>query len=796
MIRNYLLTTVRNLRKHLSYSFINISGLALGLATCLLLVTWIRHELSYDRFHDKASRIYRSSLEYSFGGQVARPSVSPNALLPALLTLPETETGVRVYNPSKQSPYIIKYEDKTFEEDRFYFADSTFFDVFSFEVTSGNPKKALTEPYSVIVTEEMAQKYFGDENPLGKTLSVNNRQDYRVTATMKNAPDNSLLQFDFIASFNSIPAGREQPSWWSANYQTFVLVGPNASVSELADKTNEIVRQAVATDLTGESDYVRYNFLPLTDIYLRSEFDEAELVSDIKYTYIFAGVTLLILVIACINYINLATARAASRAREVGIRKVSGALRKQLFAQFIGESLIITAISFALALFIAQALLPLFNQLTGKSFSYSVLLDPVFLAIALAGLLVVAFAAGAYPAVALTGFNPVQVLKGNFKTSARGTGLRKSLVIFQFAISVILITSTLIVIRQLDFMREKKLGYDRENTIVLPLDAKIREVFQALKTELKRAGAASYVGRGSESPANVKAGYSLNTVDKEGPGVITRGLLVDEEFIPTLGMELLAGRNFSSDDVARYNRDSVYSFILNEAALEALYISAEAAAGSKISLMGRKGEIIGVVKDFHFSSLHEPISPLVIFPEDEFEKIFVKLPAGEISQNLEKVRNIFNTLITHRPFDFEFLDQEYASLYQGEQRMGSIATVFATLAIIIACLGLFGLVSFSAEQKRKEIGIRKVLGATASGIVILLTRDFSKLVLVAILAGLPMAYWMMSTFWLSEFAYKAQIGFWPFVIASVICVFIAVGTTAYEAIKASWIDPAETLRNE
>lgn len=702
MLRNYLIISLRNLQKHFSYAFINVSGLALGLATCLLLVTWIRHELSYDRFHENAESIYRVSMEYSFGGHVARTSVSPNALLPALIGLPETQTAVRLYNPARRLPYIARYGEKLFQENKFYFADSTFFKVFSFNLIKGNPEKALTEPYSLVLTENMARKYFGDENPLGKTVLINDSRDYKVTGVLENVPSNSFLQFDFVASFHSIPAGMDEPTWWSANYQTFVLVHPGTNLQVLAGKTNEITRKAVAADLAGENDYVRYNFLALNDIYLRSDFDEAEVVGDIKYVYIFAGVTVLILVIACINYINLATARAAGRAKEVGIRKVSGALRKQLFYQFIGESLVLTGIAFLLAISIALILLPFFNQLTGKDFTAHVLFDPLFLLTTLAGLVIIGLVAGAYPAVALASFDPVKVLKGNFKNSDGGIWLRKSLVVFQFGISVILITATLIVIKQLDFISNRKVGFDLENTIALPLDAKTKAVFEPLKTELKRMGAAVHVARGSESPVHIEAGYSMNTTENEGPGIITTGLLTDGEYIPALGMQLIACRNFSKEDVERLKRDTVWTFILNEAGLAALSIPPDEAVGSLLYMSGRKGEIVGVVRNFHFSSLHSPIVPLVMFPQDQFQKIFIKLPPRPVSERLENAREVWDGIVTHRPFEFEFLDENYTALYRAEERIGSIATVFAGLAIIIACLGLFGLVSFSAAQRSKE----------------------------------------------------------------------------------------------
>ena len=365
MLKNYLLTSLRNLNKHLVYSMINMVGLGLGLATCLLLAIWIRQELSFDRFHEKADRIYRASLEYSFGGQTSKTSVSPTALLPALQkNFSEVENGVRLYNPSSYSPFIVKKDDKLFQEGKFYFADSTFFKIFSFKLLRGDAEKVLTLPKSVVLSQSMARKYFGEEDPLGKTLQINNRDDYTVTGVMEDVPDNSLLQFDFVASFSSLEQSREQ-IWWSANYQTFLLLNPNADVPSLQEKTNALVKKELASELTNPNDYVKYNFMPLTDIYLRSDSKESEVVSNILYLYAFGGIAALILIIACINYINLATAKAADRAKEVGIRKVIGALKRQLFFQFIGESLIITIFLALLAFLLAQLALPIFNSITG-----------------------------------------------------------------------------------------------------------------------------------------------------------------------------------------------------------------------------------------------------------------------------------------------------------------------------------------------------------------------------------------------------------------------------------------------
>jgi putative ABC transport system permease protein len=797
MIKNYILISFRNLRKHLSYSLINIFGLGLGLATCLLLITWILHEVSYDRFNTNAERIYRGSLEYGFGGQVARTPVSPNALLPALLSLPEVQTGVRVYNAANSNPYIVKYEDKLFQESKFYVADSTFFKVFSYKLLQGNPNKVLAEPYSVIITEKMAKKYFGQEDPIGKNLYVNNKQDYLVTGVMANPPSNSLMQFDFIAPFQSIRAGQSELTWWSANFQTFALLHPNADIKSVETKINEIVHKAVGQGLTGSNDYVRYNFMKLTDIYLRSDIDgEPEVTSDIRYIYIFAAVTLLILVIACINYINLATARATDRAKEVGIRKVVGALRNQLFMQFIGESIVITFFAFLFAYFVAQTMLPIFNEMTGKHFSGSLMMQPSFLLASFVGLVVIAVLSGAYPALAITSFKPVSVLKGNFKSSGRGIWLRKSLVILQFGISVVLITATIIIIKQLNFIQAKKLGYDKENTIILPLDEKTRQVYEALRAELIRTGSATQVSRGSESPTSIKGGYTINRDEGSNqPGIVTTGLLVDEDYLPTLGIEIIKGRNFTKEDRERLEKDTVYSFIINEAAQAALFLNDDEVIGKKVSMGRRRGEIIGLVKNFHFASLHTNINPLTIFPEDQFSKVFIKMPAGNVKANLEKIQNTYSTIVAHRPFEYQFLDQQYAGLYTAETRMSAIFVVFATLAIIIACLGLLGLVSFSAAQKTKEIGIRKVMGATAANIVILISQDFTKLVVIAIALGIPISYWMMSK-WLHDFAYKTEIGLGPVLISSLICIVIALGTAGYQAVKAALIDPAKTLRSE
>jgi putative ABC transport system permease protein len=796
MINNYVLIALRHIRKHFNYSIINIAGLSLGLAICLLLTIWVRHELSYDKFHTKYDQLYRLGLEYSFGGQTAKTAQSPTALLPAMRdNFQEVETGVRFYNSAVFRPFVVRHGDALFEEASFYFADSTFFDVFSFRLLSGNPSKALAEPNSLVLTQAMAKKYFGDDDPLGKPIQANTRE-YVVTGVMEDLPANSMFRFNFIASFSTLDASRET-IWWSANYQTFVVLKAGSDITSIQAKVNALVKDALKDEVTSAGDYVIYNMVPLSDIYLRSDIQEPEIVGNIQYVGVFSVIAALILIIACINYINLATARAGDRAREVGVRKVSGALRKQLITQFIGESVILTLMAFAGAVILAGAALPLFNELTGKTFTIKMLLDPAFILPAVTVMIIIASLAGIYPAVLITGFKVVGILKGNFRTSGGGVWLRKTLVVFQFAVSIILIIGTIVILNQVSYIREKQLGYDKENIIMLPFDRQTREVYDQLKTEVTRSGLAMEVARASESPVNVLAGYSISPRGGDDHGIITRAIPVDEGYVPLFGLHLAAGTNFTESDFQRLRKDTVYSFLLNEAAIEALSIPLEQAVGQPVRMNGREGSIKGVLRDFHFSSLHEPIGPLVLFTEEsQWNYFFLRLPAGNPDSQLTELGNIYRNLVPHRPFEYKFINDRYAALYESEERMGLISSVFAGLAIVIACLGLLGLVSFAAMQKTKEISIRKVMGASASGIVMLITRDFTRLILIAILLAVPTAWYVMQNYWLTSFAYHAGIGISPFVIATAGCLVLAFATASYQAVKAALVNPAHSLRSE
>lgn len=796
MLQNYVLIALRNLRKHFNYSIINIAGLSLGLTVCLLLTIWVRHELSFDTFHKNYGQLYRLSMEYSFGGQTSKTPVSPTALLPALEeNFEEVEAGVRFYNSAAFRPFVVRKDDILFEESTFYYADSTFFKVFSFDLLQGNPATALRDPNSVVLTSSIAKKYFGDEDPLGKNLQVNGRE-YHVTGVMQDVPDNSTYKFDFIGSFSSLRQATEV-IWWSANYQTFVVLNKSTDIVAMQDKVNAIVKEALKAEISNPGDYVRYNMMPLSDLYLHSDIQEQVVVGNIQYVWIFGVIAALVLLIACINYVNLATARAADRAREVGVRKVSGAVRTQLIVQFIGESVLLTLLAFVGALALSVLALPLFNELTGKSFDIWSVLDPTFIVPALVVLFVIAVLAGIYPAVMITGFKVVSILKGNFRSSGGGVWLRQALVVFQFSISILLIVGTIVILKQVDYIRNKQLGYEKENVIMLPLDGAMFQSFPQLRTELIRSGEVTEVGRAAESPVNIQGGYSVNIPASTEKGMITRAVPIDEGFVPTFDIQVIAGSNFDRADFDRLKRDTVYAFLLNQAALDAAGVSPEDAIGMDIRLSGRRGTIKGIIKDFHFSSLHEPIGPLVMFTdENELNYFFAKLKPGNPEPALAKLKTIYTGLVPHRPFEYRFIDERFAALYAGEQRIGMVSSVFATFAIIIACLGLLGLVSFAAAQKAKEISIRKVMGATPPGIVLLITRDFTKLVLLALLVALPLSSYIMENYWMTSFAYRAPIGIMPFLVTALGCLAVAFGTAAYQAIKAALVNPAQTLRNE
>ncbi|MFC5410245.1 ABC transporter permease [Larkinella bovis] len=802
MLRNYVKIAFRNLWRNKVFSGINVFGLAVGLASCLLLFLYISHELSYDAFHRNADRTVRVVMEYSMEGVVNRVQQTGTKVAPEFgRQFPEVEAGVRLEN--RQS--VVSYADRQFNEKRVVYADSALFAVFSFQLKQGNPKTALAGPNLVVLSESSAKKYFGNENPVGKTVRINaggGNKEYAITGVVQDCPTNSQIKYDLLASFSSLSASKTE-QWFTANYATYLLLRTPESITNLQAKIPGFMRtQFSAEEMTG-SNYLTYLLEPLRKVHLYSEVEgNFEPNGDLVYLYIFGSVALLILVIACVNYINLATSRAVERAQEVGVRKVMGAQRAQLFGQFIGESLIVTFTALGLGLLLVYLSLPFFNELSDRSFSFDALLTSRNLLLLLGISLVVSFVAGGYPALVLARFEPVRVLKGHLKTAGAGQ-FRRTLIVFQFAITAFLIVCTLLVRNQLAYIQEKKLGYDKEHVLVLPADRQVNEKIRTLKSEFKRNANVRQVARAYESPVFINGGYSMRRSDQaEEKYKSVTALPVDDDFVKTLGLRIVAGRDLTPNDLERATvpgRDSLlhFHFILNESAVKEMgWLSPQEAIGKKMDMgEGRSGEVGTVVEDFHFASMKQKISPLVLFPEEGGNVLFVKLSGNQLPTTLQFLEEKWKTLVPSRPFEYEFLDEEFTKLYSAETRTGKIFTVFAALSILLACLGLFGLSAYTTAQRTKEIGIRKVLGASVSTIVLLLAKDFLKLVLIAIVLASPLAWWAMNR-WLQDFAYRIDVAWWVFVVAGVLALGIAFLTVSFQSIRAAVMNPVKSLRNE
>ena len=796
MLRNYLRTAFRSLWKNKAFSAINGLGLAVGLAACLLIMLYVWNELRYDRFHAQADRIVRVTMEYSMGGNVGKAHVTGTKVAYSFSRdFPEVEKAVKVIN----NKTVVKAGDQLFEESNFYYADSTFFQVFSFGLRRGNPAKVLEAPDQVVLTEATARRYFGDADPVGKTLRINDHKNLTVTGVVANPPAYSQMKFDAVVSFSTLEGYARVIQWWSANYTTYLLLRNPGAIRTLQAKIPGYMKaQAGETGLTG-SDYVTFNLEPLTDVHLRSELPGFEPNADIAYVYIFSVIALLILGIACVNYMNLATARATERAREVGVRKVLGALKGQLFAQFIGESVLLTGVALLLSLALVPLLLPAFNQLADRQLVFRPLESPGAL-LALLGLgLVVSLAAGSYPAAILARYQPVRVLKGNFSTSGSGVAVRKALIVLQFVISTFLIVATLAVQNQLDFIQTKKLGYDKEHVLLLPGDRKIAAAFSTLKNELKRNPNVRHVTMAYDNPTAIGGTYGLRTPQMpEGQSKMVNAVPVEKDFVKTFGMQLVAGTDFTEADVQeslKPEKEAFFAYILNESAVKEFGWTPEEAVGKKVHL-NVDGVVRGVVRDFHFASMRKEIGPLVIFMEKMYGgDLMVKLSGNDVPGTLAFIESKWKTLAPHRPFTYQFLDDAFNSLYGAEQRVGKVFGVFAFLAIFLACLGLFGLAAFTTAQRTKEIGIRKVLGASVTSIVALLSKDFLRLVGIAFLLAAPLAWYAMHK-WLEGFVYRVDLAWWLFAGAGALAGGIALLTVSFQSIRAALTDPVKSLRSE
>jgi putative ABC transport system permease protein len=809
MFQNYFKTAWRNLVRNRIFSTINIVGLAIGLASCMLIGLYVLDELSFDRFHEKSGQIVRVIFKGTMqGGKINESHVMPPTAAALKADYPEVLDATRIRQGG--APLILLGE-KLFTDENLAFVDSNFFNVFTIPMILGNPKTALLEPNSIVISRSTAEKFYGKTDPVGQLLNFKDwKAIYKVNGVFEDIPANSHFRYDLLASMSTIPDGRSN-SWMISEFFTYLVLPKGYDYKQLEAKLPQTVRKYMGPQLKQamgvtldefrkRGNDIALHLQPLTDIHLHSDFAYDQTPGgDVRYVYIFGAVASIMLVIACINFMNLSTAGSSKRAREVGVRKVMGSARAELVWQFLIESILLTSIALGLAVIICVVMLPFFNNLSGKNLEVQInsipRLVPSFL---LFGLFVGIFA-GSYPAFFLSSFKPVAVLKGSnaIKLSSFGKniGLRSGLVVFQFFISITLMIGTTVVYQQLKYIKNKKIGYDKNQVLVIPAWA-LGKNETAFRDDLQRDSRVERVSLSGYIPAGPSANnnYMVTPEDNVSQFVKTLRYEVDYDYIPTLGMEMAAGRNFSKD----FGTDSA-SVIINETAAKTLGWANNALTKS-ISHRTNEGtvenyRVIGVVKDFHFRSLHEKISPLVMKLSSGSGHIIVKTKTKDIAGLLASMEKQWKSFKPDLPFTYSFLDERFNEVYKAEQKTGQILGVFAGLTIFVGCLGLFGLATFTAEQRTKEIGVRKVLGASVAGIVALLSRDFLKLIATAIVIALPVAWWMMSR-WLQDFAYKIDIAWWMFAGAAVISVVVALATISYQSIKAALMNPVESLRSE
>lgn len=788
MLKNYFKIAWRNITKHKAYSALNIAGLSIGMACSIIILLWVQNELSYDRFNTNAGQLYR--LTASAGDFKA--AVSPAGMAEGLQAqLPEIKTTVRI---SKPSDGLFEAGDKKFEEKRVFFVDSNFLQVFSFKLLSGNPKTALGNPDGVLITQDMAKKYFGSEDVLGKVLRVNNNENFKVVGVLSNSPANSHLQFDIIFPMSTLARtdnDLKNKVWGNFNFYTYLLLDKNVTssakgLSNLLDRIVKIHRQHLADSK------IDFNLQPLTDIHLHSEMQiDLPGNGDIQYVNIFFIVAIFILAVACINFMNLATARSARRAKEVGLRKVVGAGRYQIISQFLSESLIISFVSLLIAVGIVALLLPAFNLLASKQLTIH--LQDGKLWISLLGIaFITGILSGSYPALFLSGFKPVKVLKGKIQIAGRNLFFRNTLVVLQFVVAIILLVGTAVVYQQLNFIKNRDLGFDKSHLLYVPMTGEIWNKQQALKAALQQNPLTAEYTVISDLPTTLTTG----TTDIDWPGkdpknvVVFPSMDVDENFISVFKMKMLAGRGFST----AFKGDSA-SYVINEKAMTAMGMNSNNAIGQSIRFGSTKGIIIGVVKDFNFKSLQYTIEPLVLRPNKRGGLVTVRTQPGNTEATIKALAQISRTLNPAYPFNYQFIDTDLDNLYHSEQQMGSIFNLFAILAIFISCLGLYGLSAFMAEQRTKEIGVRKVLGASIFNIVYLLSVNFTRLIIIAVFIAVPLS-WLIIGNWLNGFAYHININWVIFLVAFLVAILIAWSTVSYESIKAAIANPVKSLRTE
>jgi putative ABC transport system permease protein len=789
MLRNYLLIAIRNLFRQKFHSLINILGLSVGIAATLLILLWVQDELTYDRFHEHAGRLYQVEEDQYYSGEIYHVTVTPYPSGPVWKDeIPEIEDACRY---QWCHGMLFNYGEKAFYEDECIAVDSTFLNMFTFPVLRGNPKELLREPYSIVLTEETAKKYFGKEDPVGRSLTANNQWEFKVTGIISEPPGNSTLQFDMLVSFEFMKEkGQYNDHWGSNSIRTYVMLHEDAITDSVNSKLTRVVHSNVETSTT-------FAVWPFTKVHLHQYFGYGHPSTAVVFVYIFSIIAIFVLIIACINFMNLSTAKSATRAREIGLRKVVGSFRKNLIAQFLGESLLLTLISMIIALILVGLILPSFNQVASKELIMSDLLNIRFV-LGLIGLtLFTAFIAGFYPSLFLSSFNTVDVLKGESSAGKGGGLLRKILVVFQFTLSIFLIIGTVVIYRQLIYMRNISLGFDKEHVFYLYMRGEISDNYETLRNEFLKNPNVLNVSATMHSPTHIGSNSGGADWDGKDPemSVLIGFSAIDFDYIETMGIEMAEGRSFSREFPSDRATDSTAAFLVNEEVVKIMGV--DDPIRQRFDFGGKKGSIIGVMKNFYYHSARTKIEPLALqcWDGSQLSSFVVRLGPGDMTKIMKELENTWNEILPLYPFDYRFLDEDYDNMYRTEERMGRIVQYFTMLAIIIACLGLFGLASYTAERRTREIGIRKVVGARISSVVGLLSREFTILVLISCIISVPVAWLVMKKF-LQEYAYHTSLSWWIFVLACLAALIIANLTVIFQAIRAAYTNPADALRYE
>lgn len=805
VLKNYIKIALRNLFRNRLYSLINILGLAIGMAACLMIYLWVKDELSYDRFHQDAERIYRVERKFDFRDMHGQSPVTSGPYGPALVSdYMEIENFTRL----DRDELSIKDHRNIFRKQQLIFADNSVFEIFDFRLESGDQQTALTQPKSMVLTRESALKYLGTEDAIGESLTLDwngTLTDFQITGILEDVPSNSHVHFDVLASLSSYP--EERMSVWFNNFlYTYVLLREGISVKDLEQKFSTFLTKYMAADFTSVvgpetdiNDVFQLKLYPLLDIHLYpSEQWEIEPQGSVTSVYVFSAIALLILTIACINFMNLSTARANKRAKEVGIRKTIGAYTRQLWGQFLGESVLLAIIALILGGLLIRLFIPVFNSISDKSLSVTSLFQINNWLILIGITLITGLLAGMYPAFYLTAFKPALVLKGSALSGTGKSTFRRGMAVFQFIISIALIISTFIIYRQMVYIQNRSLGFDKENVVILPADSNtVRQNIEAYRNTLTQDTRVKSVAVSSNVPGS--AMFSDNVFKRDNSDEIfsLTFMYTDYEFVDTYAFQMSHGRNFSKD----FSTDIQGAVILNQAAVKEIGYASDEVVGKKLYRFidvdeFKEKTIIGVVEDFHFKSLHRIIEPcLLILNPDEYRVISVRIMPGNVRGTIDFIRQKWAEIFPEEHFEYSFLDNRINLLYESEGKMQNIFLIFSSLSIFVACLGLFGLATFTAEERTKEIGVRKVLGASASNILFLLSKEFAKWVLVANIIAWPVAYYMMNR-WLQNFAYKETIGLWPFIISAILALIVALFTVSYQSIKAALTDPVDSLRYE